>query len=158
MNRTYGAKYASMGDKYLPAADIAKLMRADIKKMIDTGTLPGTTKNYSVRVHNYSGGRSINIRAKDLPGMWQTCTGIVPGSEDGYSARACRDVWCKGLDLPEYRHAAHTHLTLSVDGQRVRKLLQTVHDAYNYDGSDSMTDYFDVNYYGTVDVDGQYGA
>src|SRR5262249_53981850 len=139
MERSYGAKFVR--GEYRTAADIAKDMRSDIKQAIGNGTLPGTPKNYRVRVHNYAGGRSINITAVGSPYMWQDCTGISPGSEDGYSARACRDVWCAGLDLPEYRHAAHTHKTLTVDGQRVERVLGDIHRAYNYDGSDVMTDY-----------------
>src|SRR6478736_1162279 len=62
---------------YVTASDIAKAMRADIKTAIKKGILPGTARNYTVRVHNYSGGRSINIRAIDLDDMWETCKGLA---------------------------------------------------------------------------------
>lgn len=147
--RTYGKKYDTLGG-YQSAADIAKLMRADIKKEINAGNLPGTARNYTVRVHNYAGGRSIDIRTKNLPeSLWQECDGTIPGSEDGYSARICRDYWCKGRnDSPH----AYTHQTLTVEGQRIEKILKAIHAAYNYDGSEIMTDYFDVNYYGNAQV------
>jgi hypothetical protein len=31
--------------------------------------------------------------------------------------------------------------------------LKEIHGAYNFDGSDSMVDYYHVNYYGQVEVD-----
>jgi hypothetical protein len=157
--RSYGSKYAELGG-YQPASHIAKLMRADIKAAIAAGELPGSPKDYSVRVENYSMGRSIHIELRGHTHLWQVCEGIVPGSEtpfadgsDGYTAMGCGNVWCKnGGQYADSPHATE-HDVLSVEGRRIEKVLKGIHDAYNYDGSEAMVDYFDVNYYGQVSIE-----
>lgn len=159
MDRHYGSKYRTVGD-YAPATEIAKHMRQDIKHAIKGGSLPGTAKNYRVRCQTYSGGQSINIRAVELPGMWQECDGTIPGTQHVYelggeilfgAADRCRNFWCAAGDQAGVP-GAETHLTLTVEGQRVESILRGIHDAYNHDGSDLQTDYFDVRYYGTADI------
>lgn len=145
--RKYGARYDEPA-RYASAAEIAKLIRRDIKAAIAAGDLPGRFSDYRVRSERYSGGQSISIRAL-RPELYQVCEGIIPGSEDGYGARSCRDPWCKAKD--DRPHARH-HFILSVEGQRVEAVLKGIHRAYNHDGSDVMTDYFDVRYYGSVDI------
>ncbi len=149
--RSYGAKYAEPA-QYASAADIAKLIRRDIKAAIAAGDLPGTAKNYSVRSRSYSGGQAIDIAAKGLDGMYQVCDGIVPGSEDGYGAHACGNVWCKAGGQYKDSPSAQYHPILTVEGRRVQDLLQAIHDSYNHDGSDSMVDYFDKRYWGCAEV------
>ena len=39
-----------------------------------------------------------------------------------------------------------------VAATQAEKLLRQIHKGYNYNGSDPMTDYFDVRYYGTVTI------
>jgi hypothetical protein len=137
--RSYGKRYDELGGKYVTAAEIAKLMRRDIKELIGKGELPGGMRNYSVRVHNYSGGRSIRIEAKDLDGLSGPCPGYRTSDLGGQLV-----CWaCEG---------GRKHDALNEEGARVKKLLQEVWSAYNHDGSDVMTDYFDVNYYGGVEV------
>jgi hypothetical protein len=149
--RTYGAKYAETGGQ--TTAQIAAMIRADIKAAVNVGTLPGKPVKYSVRTDNFSGGSSIDVRVKDWPEAWQECTGIIPGSEDGYTARDCRNMWCAGhyemRDNPNVEH----HKVLTVEGQRVQKVLEVIHRAYNHDGSEILTDYFDVRFYGQVNID-----
>lgn len=152
--RSYGAKYAEPA-KYARAADIAKLIRRDIKDAIKQGLLPGKASNYSVRSESFSGGSAIRVKAIGLDGMWQQCEGIIPGSEDGYGARYCRNHWCKAK---EDRPGAEYHDILSVEGQRVEKILKDLHSAYNHDGSDSMVDYFDVRYYGQAEIESAWEA
>jgi hypothetical protein len=41
---------------------------------------------------------------------------------------------------------------LTAEGRRVLGVLERLHEAYNHDGSDVMTDYFDRLYFGTVEV------
>ena len=68
------------------------------------------------------------------------------------SARSCPRHWCAGhSDMRDNPHAEH-HTTLTVEGRRIHDLLDEIRRAYNHDGSDVMTDYFDVLYYGTVDI------
>jgi hypothetical protein len=150
--RSYGARYDEPG-KYARVADIAKLIRRDIKEAIGRGDLPGRASNYSVRSESFSGGSAIRVKAIGLDGLYQQCEGFVPASEDGYGRRACGDPWCKAggrhADLPHARY----HDILSVEGRRVEGILKSIHSAYNHDGSDVMTDYFDVRYYGGVDIE-----
>lgn len=154
--RRYGSKYKELGG-YQPASHIAKLMRADIKDAINRGKLPGKMSNYSVRVHNYSMGRSIDITARDLEGMWQQCDGTVPGTEKAYTGGG-RTMWVAdschyyGHENPYFEG----HQVLTVEGQRIEKILQGIHNAYNYDGSDVMTDYFDVNFYGSASIESEW--
>lgn len=162
MERYYGPKYDQISDRYASAATIARQIRADIKAAVKRGQLPGTTKNYRVRSHSYTGGQSINITAVGLTGMWQQCDGTIPGTRDVYldddgniaftAADRCRDYWCKAggvhADLP----GAEYHQTMTVEARRVLAVLEAIHADYNHDGSDTMTDYFDVRYYGTAQV------
>lgn len=156
--KSYGPKYRRENDAgaYRSAADIAKDMRADIKALKAEGKLPADLA-VSVTVDNFSMGRAINIKVPFREDFWLRCTGTVPGTEtfddDGsfVGGRACGDRW-------SHAENGKGHEVLSIEGQRVKKLVEEVHWAYNYDGSDSMTDYFDVNYYGSVDLvsrDGQ---
>src|SRR5947209_11528557 len=78
----YERSYGERHDKDLrDAAQIAKLIRADIKQAIKAGELPGTFRNYRVRTNKYSMGQSIDIRVEGLPQLFQDCDGTVPGSK-----------------------------------------------------------------------------
>lgn len=149
--RTYGHKYdepakRGMG-QYASAADIAKLIREDIKRDIADGMLPKGPQ-YSVTSESFSGGQAIRITVKGWADAWQVCDGTEPGTSYG-----CRNPWCKGRNDPAYAHAAEEHMVLTVEAKAVEMTLKRIHGAYNHDGSDSQTDYFDVNYYGQVEFE-----
>lgn len=147
--RRYGEK-CERG--YRDAAQIAKQIRVDIKAAIASGELPGAPGNYSVRTRKYSGGQAIDLVAKGLGEMYQQCEGIKPGSESGYAAMSCGNVWCKaGGQYKDSPHAQY-HRILSAEGQRVKAALQKIHDAYNWDGSEVMVDYFDRLYWGHAEI------
>lgn len=136
-HRTYGAKYQQVRGMRL--ADIAKLMRADIKLARKIGlkadgpaalatvdpiaNAPAGIK-YSVTTQLYSGGGSIDITVKNIPADWG-----YTHEDRGYG---------------ELRKVATPAL------KALASELATIHQAYNYNGSDITTDYFDVNYYGGV--------
>ena len=147
--RAYGEK---CDGGFRRVTDIAKQIRADIKAAIASGQLPGSVKNYSVRSRSYSGGQAIDIRAKELDGMYQQCEGIIPGSEDGFGARSCGNVWCKAGG--QYRDSEHAkyHRILSAEGRRVLDVLQGFWDAYNWNGSEIQVDYFDRLYWGVPEI------
>lgn len=127
----YGPKYHLLkdltGKDYPSAADIAKLIRADIKAGVAAGDLPDTfaghAVTYAVTVENYSGGRSINIEVRGVPEADRT---------------ELRDTYGNGYETRVDNDAANVLLAK----------LNAYHWAYNYDGSDSMTDYYHVNYGG----------
>jgi hypothetical protein len=144
--RSYGYRYRELGD-HPSAADIAKAIRADIKQATAEGLLPARW-SYSVRSDTYSGGRSVDVRVQDCADAWQACDG----------GTGCRNVWCAARNDPAYAHAAEPHSVLTEEAEAARMTLQRIHGAYNHDGSDLMTDYFDVRYYGHVEFESESSA
>ena len=123
----YGSRYRETSD--MDVAELARCMRADIRAAIRAGALPGTARDYSVRISRYSGGQSIDIDIRNHPEFW----GDVP------------DPW-----IP-----SDTVRGLLPAGREAERVCQAIHDAYNYNGSDSQVDYFHVRYYGHAKVDWQ---
>lgn len=134
----YGAKYDHTGT--LRTTDIAKLIREEIKlarklakdpggstpALIDPiGDAPASVK-FSVRSQYYSGGSSIDIRLSGVPQAW------------GWEKR--KDEW--GRERWMYTPAM----------KALMDELKKVMAAYNHNGSDIMTDYFDVRFYGSVET------
>ena len=140
--RTYGTKFDST--EGLRTADIAKMVLADIKmarkigKKAQTGdsVALATTDpianapeqiRYSVRTHVYAGGSSITVTMKNIPAEW--------GWTESVDDRG--DVVRKGTPA------------LGALSRELKAIL----DAYNYDGSDLMSDFSDVRFYGFVHAD-----
>lgn len=111
---------------FRPASDIARDIRNDLKQARKDGTLPRDVQ-MSVRIKNYSGGRSINVTLSGWPKerIWTNET-------DAYG-------------LPMQRETE--------EAQAVRKTIEGIREAYNRDASDPMVDYFDVDYYGSTNWD-----
>jgi len=150
--RSYGYRYDE-GAK-LTTAEIAKLIRRDIKTAKDEGLLPRTWK-YSVRTSRGSMCSAIDVTVRNCADAWQACPGYKIGSRQelpggGWTATGCGDVWCKAGG--QYRDSPHAsdHTVLTEEASVAKMTLERIHGAYNHDGSDSMVDYFDVNYYGHV--------
>lgn len=139
--RVYGPKYQQ---GYMSAADIAKLIRTDIKLAMkaaraeakdgeiavpDPLTLIPADVKITVKTENFSGGRSIDVIMRNIPQDW------------GFSMQEPR--WGgqpMEMPTPELRAAASA--------------LKDILDAYNHNGTMSEIDYFDVNYYGHVMTSG----
>jgi hypothetical protein len=68
------------------------------------------------------------------------------------TARACPNRYCAGHQENAGNPSAEHHRVLTAEGRRVLGVLERLHEAYNHDGSDVMTDYFDRLYFGTVEV------
>lgn len=153
--RGYGYKYSEQQGK--STAEIAALMRRDIKHAIADGLLPGAPVKYSVRTETYSGGASIRIRVQGWADAWQPCDGYKPGEVRvaGRGRDLCRNQFCaERVKLTGDTVAgAEPHDVLGPEGQAAMMTLERIHGAYNHDGSDSMVDHFDVNYYGSVSID-----
>jgi len=150
--RSYGYKYAEGGK--LDTAAIAKLIRKDIKTAISEGLLPDHWK-YSVTIDRFSGGSSIDVSVKDCADAWTACPGYKLGSKQelpggGWTATACGNAWCKAGGQHKDSPHATDHDVLTETAQAAKITLERIHGAYNHDGSESQVDYFDVNYYGTV--------
>lgn len=141
--RAYGEKYSEVAD--LRLTDIAKRIRADIKlarKVAKAMAAPGAmvtvdplrdapeTLKYSVRTQYYSGGGSIDITITGVPEDWGWVTEKDPHFPDE----------TRRMPSPALRAVA--------------KELAAITAAYNYNGSDLVTDYFDVRFYSNVTTDG----
>ena len=136
----YGAKYEQV--KNMPLAEIAKLMRADIRlarkvgansatpdavAVIDPlGDMPKEVK-VSVTSEYFSGGGAIRMRVKNIPLRW------------GFAKEPDRWGEMQWMPSPSFK--------------AVLDELRAIHGAYNFDGSDPMVDHYHVNYYGSVDYD-----
>lgn len=149
--RSYGYRYAELGD-HPSAADIARVVRADIKQAQSEGLLP-TRWSYSVRSDTFAGGCSVDVEVKDCPDAWMECPGYRPDTKhdhaDGaWTATGCGNYWCKAA-YPD-KAGAEPHQILTEEASVAKMTLERIHNAYNHDGSEIMVDYFDVRYYGTV--------
>lgn len=135
-NERRGAKYeATRGQS---SADLAARIRADIKLAQKDGRLDARLK-VSVRKHSYSGGYSIDVRITAIPAGWNIYNPEYLRHEHEHEHRNGAFIPFRGEHLsPEWRAA--------------RAVLEELHGAYNRDNSDSMTDYFDVRYYGDVGI------
>jgi hypothetical protein len=146
--RAYGSKY----DRSLSRVDIAKAIRADIKEAVKAGKLPESAK-YSVQSRSYAGGFSIDIRVKNFHEAYVVCDGFAaqsPEQEALYGKRLCGNYWCSERNDSEH---AKPHDRLSWEAVQVEEKLKAIAWAYNFDGSDSQRDYFDVNFYSHVDIE-----
>lgn len=128
-----GNKYEETKD--LDVADIAKLVRKDIADAKKSGALPKGLKT-SVKISRYAGGQSLRVIIKDLDDM----DIFTQGAKDHIKETGC---------IFQYRPID----TYNEKFVQMKKTLEAIHESYNFDKSDSMTDYFHVNYYGQVELD-----
>ncbi len=131
----YGNKYAAT--KGLSRVEVAKLVRADIKAAIKSGELP--TAKYSVTCESYSGGGSLNVCVSDV---------VKPGF---VLMNAGRIQWDHENPNGGHYNCPSEHLSLhSEEASKLLKCIESIVGAYNYDGSDIQTDYFNVRFYSSV--------
>lgn len=128
--RKYGNK--AIETKNLSTTEIAALIRTDIKTLINAGTLP--KGKYSVISKYYSGGSSIDIKVKSITGH-KLLT-------DLYAATRRAGV------SPDNRISRYTRIA-----DEVVTILQTLHNSYNFDSSDSQYDHFDTRFLGNAEID-----
>jgi hypothetical protein len=123
-----------VGKKYnsdLSTKEIAALFRAEVKDLVKKGELPKGLK-LSVRYEHFAGGTSISVKIKEAPFGIRNPEAVISESKGNY---ACKK---------EY---------FTADALALVKKLEGLLNAYNFDDSDSMTDYFHVNFDGSVDYD-----
>ncbi|MEU7855132.1 hypothetical protein [Nonomuraea sp. NPDC049141] len=139
--RAYGSKYTG---RYIPSAELTKLIRADIALLRKLGRQPArpgdveipdpigaapASIKFFVRKEDSSFTRSIDITIKGVPADWWT------DRPDPY-------------DPSMKWRAPGPQLTA------LRDALKEITWAYNYDGSDLLTDYHDRNFYDHYRADG----
>lgn len=126
--RTYGSKY----NENLGTKQIAALVRAEIKAAVKSGALPSLKA--SVTMERFAGGSSITIRLSDV---------AIKSVYNPVRLRADVERPNEPCSVPWITDEARALL------DRVEAIL----GAYNHDGSDSMTDHFDVKFYAHVEFD-----
>jgi hypothetical protein len=132
VTRRTGSKYEEIpGFTY---AEIAKLIRGDIKDAVNEGTLPRLAK-YSVRISTYAGGGSINIRMHSLPRG-------VTAQNDAACTMGC-------VRWHRYECPANEHL--SDRAVAAVAVLKEIWESYNFYESHGMQDGCSVNFFGDVD-------
>ncbi len=125
-----GTKYEATKDIY-DTSVLAKMFRADVKAAKKAGDLPKDLK-LSVRTSKYSGGSSINVGVKAVNLM------IINPERVRFD-----------VENPHHVHGAPARYT--PEAQNLLDTLESMLQAYNYDRSDSMTDYYCVRFAGHVD-------
>jgi hypothetical protein len=128
MERTYGKSY----DKAKTAKEIAALVRGQIKADVKAGRLPDA--KYSVRYSAYSMGRSIDVSIEPTANV-----------ADWINVR-----WADEQARNPHRWTETSQYSALATG--VIKTLEAMLGAHNHDGSDSQTDYYDVKFYGSVQL------
>lgn len=132
-----GSKYEET--KNLDIKDIAKLVRKDIIGAMKNGSLPKPFKA-SVKISRFSGGVSLDVTIKQLPDGFKLFS-------DNYLEQQKRKIAGEQIEhMPYYK-------TRTKEIQDIEKTIKDIVEAYNYDNTDVMVDYFDVNFYGNVDID-----
>jgi hypothetical protein len=123
---TIGTKY----NRDLDIKDVAKLVRKDIAAAIKAGKLPEGLKA-TVRIDRYSMGQSLDVTVNACPGI------VLSTARVAFVAANPHD------HCPLPRMSAH--------GARVLATLEAIVQAYNFDRSEPMSDYYHVNFHSTVD-------
>jgi hypothetical protein len=126
-----GTKY----NKDLNTTQIAALVRQEIKLMVKSKALPKA--KYSIRTAYFAGGSSIDVTIK-TPSF-----AILNPKRLELEARDPNFQWQTHASEPRYTPEASSAL------EKIKKILAS----YNFDDSDSMTDYFHVRFYGDVKFD-----
>lgn len=130
---TVGALAEETAD--LDIADIARLVRADVKAARATGMIPADVK-VSVRIDRYSMGQAIYVRAT-LPDRPARVTADDPRSV-----------------VHDRRDEYANTFAYTVEASNLSDTLRAIVNAYNWDDSDSQTDYFNSRFSASVTIEG----
>ena len=126
-----GSKY----DRDLDIKDIAKLVRKELatEYPIKEGW------KFSVKIDRYAGGQSMDVSIISIP-------------ENVYAYDA--EAYDIHFQIMNGEGGAWDAMKLTDNFKKILDDVKAIQDQYNYDNSDTMTDYFDVNFYGHVALDG----
>lgn len=132
MERRYGANYTATKD--MTTVNIAKHLRKVITQSKKDGLIPDY--KYSVT----SNVRSIRIKTIHPTHLQELASEFYAGHDYNFTAFYA---------VLEGKYAELLALA------NTQKMLKELLDSYNWDGSDIMTDYFDVRFYGFVDMESE---
>lgn len=126
----YGIHHGELYDRDMSTKECAAEIRKALRRLSKSKHSPLTSANVSVRYRSFSGGSAIDVRL------------TVP-----YPTHV------KDEDAEAWNRQDGKRWPWLTDRAREAKAIaETLHNAYNFDGSDIQTDYFHVNYYGSVDI------
>ncbi len=127
----YSIQYGSKYERGLDVAEIAKRVRAELKAQVKAKQLPKA--KYSVTIDRFSGGCSLDVKIDQVQSHHLML--------NPKRVRFCHQHPAENpLNLPRYTEA----------GQTLIKGVEAIVAAYNYDGSDTASDYWNVNFYSSV--------
>ena len=130
---TYGRGFegaAYKATERLDVTEIAKRVRVNLRNAQELGALP-EAMTWTVQIRKFAGGCAIDVRLSGMPDTW---TYNTPGLEADYCAR-----------VPQ--HGGYT-----TAAKAAHAYASEVLQSYNRDDSDVQTDYFDVKFYGGVEI------
>lgn len=135
----------TQGDKYeqgLDITEIAKRLRKEIKAGVKAGDLPKC--KYSVRTSRYNMGQSLSVWISKTP---------FPVNNRRYLELEFTLTHNLTGKLTRYEQFAEFEETLGWTQEAITlaRTLDVMVDQWNFDKSDSQTDYFHVNYFSHVD-------
>lgn len=124
-------------ERGLDIAEIAKLVRKDLKAEF------GKDNKFSVRIKRFSGGQSLDVTCRkandDLCYTYEEL------------CEKANFEWLQ-YDNPDlHKHLDKKYKEVQFLTDETVKKIKSIVDNYNYDESDSYTDYYDVGFYGFVD-------
>jgi len=140
MATIYNEKY----EQGLDITVIAKRLRGEIKAAVWAGDLPEC--KYSVRISRYSMGQSLNVLVSDTP---------FPVNNRRYLELEHALTHKRKGKLTRNEQFAEFGETTRWTQEAIDLImtLAVMVDQWNFDGSDSQSDYFHVNYSSSVDYD-----
>lgn len=118
-----------MNNKIYDIGEIAKLVRAELKKEFPT-------YKFSVTIERFAGGAALNVSV-----MSGTEELIVRNGRDG------NYVQVNQYHIDSYTNPDNEYTVLTKNAVKMLKKVNVIANRYNWDNSDSSRDYFDVNYY-----------
>ena len=131
---------AKVKGEELDTTQIAARIREDIRAAVRSGALPKA--NYSVRTDKYSMGSSITVEASKLP------FDVI--NPDAFIVE-------RGANWVSFDRAHHRS-RFTPAAQDVERALNAIVDAYHWDRSDSMTDYYNERFAKDVRIEEDKGA
>lgn len=126
----YGIHYGSLYTQGMTTKECAAEIRKVLRRLSRSKHSPLSGADVSVRMARFAGGSSIDV------------TVTVP-----YPVRV-EDDDAEGWN----RQDGKRWPWLTDRARAAKQTAEELHNAYNFDGSDSQVDYFHVNYYGTVEI------
>lgn len=147
--------YKFQGSKYddnLGIKEIAQLVRKDLKAKYPKC-------KFSVTIKRYAGGQSMNVSLteSDFNPFNTPDENLIPLSKiSGYNTvKDVMESWKKTIDNGHHginEYYINDDFILSEKGKEVSKDIREIVSAYNFDDSDSMSDYFHVNFYSHLSI------